>query len=100
LVLGVCQLVFRLPENFSLKGKRSQVKSLLDRIRHRFNAAAAEVANLDNHHQATLAMVVVSNDSSHVNRMVDQIVSYAESNTEMPLVDRNTQILNLGVSLS
>ena len=87
--------MFRLPSNGSLKGKRSQVKSLLDRIRHRFNAAAAEVADLDNLRQTTLAMVVVSNDNRHANRMVDQIVSYAESSTEMPLVDRNTQILTL-----
>ncbi|MBM3957001.1 MAG: DUF503 domain-containing protein, partial [Gemmatimonadetes bacterium] len=41
--VGVCRITFDLPDNRSLKGKRSVVRSVCDRLRHRFRVAVAEV---------------------------------------------------------
>ncbi len=79
MILGVCRITLFLPENDSLKGKRSVLRPLLAKARHRFNLAAAEVAHADDHHNAELAFVVVSSSSRHVDEMLGQVVRFCES---------------------
>jgi len=45
--VGTCELTFHLPDNHSLKGKRQLSRSIVQRIRNRFNVSVAEVAALD-----------------------------------------------------
>lgn len=96
MVVGISRLVFALPFCDSLKGKRSVVKSLLERTRHKFNVAAAEVDDMDVHRRAVLGFVVVSNDRRHANSMLDHIADFAVSNTEAELIDRQVEIANFG----
>jgi hypothetical protein len=95
MVVGVCRLVLGLPGVDSLKGKRSIVRRLIDRVRHRFNAAVAEVASLDAHRRAVLGFAVVSNDARHANAMVDTIVAYVSGASEALILDRTMEILHL-----
>jgi len=46
-VIGVCRLQLILPDNHSLKGKRSVVRSICARVRQTFNVAIAEVEDQD-----------------------------------------------------
>ena len=41
MVIGVCRLTISIAESYSLKDKRRVVKSLVERVRHRFNVAVA-----------------------------------------------------------
>jgi len=43
MVIGVCKLDLRIPENHSLKEKRHVLRKLIDRVRTRFNVAISEV---------------------------------------------------------
>ena len=47
MVIGIMRLTLFLPENHSLKGKRQVSRSLVQRIRNRFNVAVSEVADQD-----------------------------------------------------
>ncbi|HEY9201663.1 MAG TPA: DUF503 domain-containing protein [Gammaproteobacteria bacterium] len=58
------QLTLHIPMSHSLKDKRRQIKSLKDRISQRFNAAVAEVGELDNWQTAELAICMLSKDKS------------------------------------
>lgn len=58
------ELTLHIPMSHSLKDKRRQIKSLKDRISQRFNAAVAEVGELDNWQSAELAICMLSNDKS------------------------------------
>ena len=49
MVIGVCRLQLILPENHSLKGKRSVVRSICAQVRQTFNVAIAEVEDQDDH---------------------------------------------------
>ena len=76
MVVGMCRVVLSLPGNDSLKGKRSVVKSVLERTRARFHVTAAEVADMDNHRRATLGFAVVSNDARHARSVLDKLVGF------------------------
>ena len=78
MIVGVCRVSLRLPENGSLKGKRQVVRSLTTRLRNKFNVAVAEVADNDRWQIATLGVTCVSNDARHAQEMLDCVVSYIE----------------------
>ena len=85
MVLGVCRLDLLLPENESLKGKRSVVRSLCAQVRRKFNVAIAEVEDQDAWEVAGLGFVVVSSDGRHADRMVQEIVEFIEVRAEAQL---------------
>lgn len=72
------------------------VRRLLDRLRHRFNVAAAEVDDLDVHRRAVLGLAVVSNEVAHVHSMLDTLTSAIAGASEALVVDRRTEIVRVG----
>ena len=65
----------------SLKDKRHVLKSLKDRLHHRFNVSAAETAHHDLWQRAELTACVVSTDRAHaeeVLRAADRLVDGAD----------------------
>ena len=66
-----------MPESGSLKDKRQVVRSLLQRIRNTYQAAAAEVGENDAWQLATIGVAVVSNSPSHCQQILDEIVAFA-----------------------
>lgn len=53
---------FYIPASNSLKVKRMVVKSLVERIRNKFNASVAEIAFQDKWQRATVALTMVSSE--------------------------------------
>jgi len=90
-VVGVLILRYRL-DALSLKEKRAVIRSLTDRVRARFNAAVAEVADLDDPRTATVAVVCVSNAAAHVDAQLQRIAAAVASwNVEAELVSVETE---------
>lgn len=78
MVVGTCELIFHLPENHSLKGKRQVSRSLVQQIRGRFNVSVAEVADLDRWQTLAIGVSCVSNDSRHADELLSKIVDFVE----------------------
>ena len=89
--IGVCKIRLRIPDSHSLKAKRRVVKSLIARLKNRFNIAVAEVDALDAHQVAILAAVSVSNDVVHLNKIISHVVTFVEANIDAELVDYETE---------
>ena len=95
--IGVCRLDLGLDDNFSLKGKRSVVRRVIQRTRNKFNVAMAEVGdNNDVLTVATLGFTVIGNERGFVNSMVDKIVDFVEELSEAPLLNAQVQIDQYG----
>jgi uncharacterized protein YlxP (DUF503 family) len=88
-----------LADNESLKGKRAVVRSLLGRVRAKFNVAAAEVGELNAHEHAELAFAVVSNDARHANGMLDTIAAFCEHNTDAQVASTHVELVPMGKSV-
>ncbi|MGE0792129.1 MAG: DUF503 domain-containing protein [Sandaracinaceae bacterium] len=96
MIVATARLTLALPGNRSLKDKRRVLRKILDRVRHRFNAAIAEVADMDVHQRAVIGLAVVSNDASHASSMLDTLVSFVASSGEAVLTDRRTELVPIG----
>lgn len=89
--IGVCKIWLHIPESRSLKTKRRVIKSLVVRLKNRFNIAIAEVDVLDAHQSAVLAAVSVSNDAAYLNSLISRVITFIETNTGAELVDYKTE---------
>jgi hypothetical protein len=74
MVVGVCTIDLRLPGNDSLKGKRSVVRKIKERVKNHFNVSIAEVEDLDKLQRAGLGVAFVSNDAGHVHSTLSKVV--------------------------
>ena len=93
MVVGTCELIFQLPDNHSLKGKRQVSRSLVQRIRSRFNVSVAEVADLDRWQTLAIGVSCATNDSRHANEVMSKIVDYAEAHVGAVLQQHRIEIL-------
>lgn len=85
MVVGILRLDLSIDDAMTLKDKRQAVKSLKDRLSHRFNVSVAEVAALDLIRTAVLGVAMVSNDHGHVNGALDQVVNYVRNDPKVVL---------------
>jgi uncharacterized protein YlxP (DUF503 family) len=93
LVVGTLCLKLAVFESLSLKDKRRAVKSLKDRLRHRFNVSVAEVGSLDHRQQAEVAVAIVGNDGRFVESCLDRIVDYVRRDVGTSLVDYEVELI-------
>lgn len=92
--VGVCRLTLRLPENSSLKGKRQVVKSLVARVRNRYNVSIAEIDNQDSWQIASLGISCVSNSDGHVSEVLSKVVGFVRSSRlDAELIDWQVGLL-------
>ncbi|HOI94618.1 MAG TPA: DUF503 domain-containing protein [Syntrophobacter fumaroxidans] len=96
MTVGVARVVFRLHGNQSLKDKRSVVKSLIEKSRHRFNVSVAEVADQDLHQKATIGIAVIGSDGRVINSVLDRIMAFMESLGLAELVAQEIELIPLG----
>ena len=83
MTVGVARVTLYLDGSQSLKDKRRVVRSLTKRVQNQFNAAIAEVEDLDDMRVATLGLTTISNSAPHVDQMLASVIGFIERNVEM-----------------
>ena len=76
--VGVLEVELFLHGVHSLKEKRGIIKRLLNRVRERYDVAAAEVAMNDLWQSAGLGFACVGNDVSEIQSRLSKIVNYID----------------------
>lgn len=93
MTIGVLKLDLLILGARSLKDKRRVVKSLKDRIRHRFNGSVAEIDFLDEWRRARLAICVVSRESRFANAQLNEIARFATANSGAEVANIDIEML-------
>ena len=95
MVVGALNMTLHLGESASLKAKRKVVRSILGRVRAKFNAAAAEVGAQDLWQRLELGFTVCGNQVDHVGRQMDEIGRFVERLALAEVVDVWVEVMNL-----
>lgn len=95
MVIGTLKLELRLHDNRSLKGKRKVVKSMVDKVKSRFNVAIAEVGSNDKWQKIELGVSAVGNDRRHVDASLNHVLTFLESLYLAQIVDAEMEIYNV-----
>jgi uncharacterized protein YlxP (DUF503 family) len=93
MVVGICRLTLSIADSYSLKDKRRVVKSLVERLRHRFNVAVAEVDEHEMWNAAVIGVACVSTSSTHARDILNHVISFADGHNDAELVDTSVEIL-------
>jgi hypothetical protein len=76
MLVGVMTATMYLQGISSLKDKRHIVKSVIGRLRSRFNISVSEVEHQDSHTSAVLGLAVVSNERAFIDQQLDAILNF------------------------
>jgi uncharacterized protein YlxP (DUF503 family) len=92
MIIGVMTAHLSLHGITSLKGKRSIVKSLIGRLKSRFNISISEVDHQDSKNTAVIGIAVVSNETHFIDRQFDTILDFMRNDGRFYLgqVERET----------
>ncbi|MFH1663160.1 MAG: DUF503 domain-containing protein [Chloroflexota bacterium] len=94
MIVGVCRIKLRIPENMSLKGKRRVLKSIITQLKNKFNVAVAEVDDQQLWQIATLGVCSVSNDSRYANEVLSKVMNFITNGRfEIEILDYEIEII-------
>ncbi len=93
MIIGTCVVYLTADWVFSLKEKRMVVKSIVEKVRHKFNVSVAEVDNQDIHKSIVIGFACVTNEVSHANSIIDNVINFIEKNTDARIDDTVIEIL-------
>jgi uncharacterized protein YlxP (DUF503 family) len=92
MIVGVLTAQLHLHGINSLKEKRSIVKSLLGRLKSRFNISISEVDYQDEKTSAVVGIALISNDTRFINQQFDKIINFMQNDGRFYLgkIERET----------
>ncbi|SFC13317.1 DUF503 domain-containing protein [Clostridium uliginosum] len=71
----------------SLKEKRMVVKSIIQKLKNKFNISVGEVDNQDIHQTIVIGIAGVCNTSAMVDSTFENIINFIEVNTDAEIVN-------------
>jgi uncharacterized protein YlxP (DUF503 family) len=71
--VGVLTVEIRVEDSHSLKEKRHVIKSLVDRLRSKFNVAAAEIDGMETWQWSVVAATTVSSERGHCEQVLRKV---------------------------
>lgn len=84
--VGLITLTLCIPNAASLKDKRQVVRSLIDRLRGKFNISAAEIDHLDAWQRAGIGIAIVSNDLPFIDGVLNAVEEFVESEPRCSII--------------
>lgn len=94
MVVGVLRLELLLPENHSLKGKRSVLRAIKSRVQNKFNVSIAECEDHDLWQRATLGVSQVGAEQPHVDACLRQVVQFIDDMQLAELGEERVEFLH------
>lgn len=93
MIIGSCKVYLNVPFSHSLKEKRMVVKSIIQKVKNKFNVSIAEVEDQDIHQSIIIGVVVVTTTTAHANSMVQSVINFIDEASEADLMDTYIEIL-------
>lgn len=93
MIIGSCSITLRISAARSLKEKRRIIKSIIERIRNRYNVSISEVGYLESWQLAQLGIAFVSNNMVYIEQIMDNIISFIETCWEVELTAVDKEIV-------
>lgn len=93
LITGICELELRIYEANSLKEKRRVIKSIMEKLKSRFNISIAEVGLNDVWKSSILGFACVSNNTAHANEIISKVIKFIDGDSRVEIVNQNIEII-------
>jgi uncharacterized protein YlxP (DUF503 family) len=95
MIIGAAVVELHVHGSQSLKQKRGVVRSIIQRVRNRFNLSVAEVGGQDTWQCATLGLSTVGSEAPLLRQALERAVSFIEDLHLAEVVGAEIEILDL-----
>lgn len=95
MVVGILNVSLYIGGMTSLKDKRSIIKSMLSKIRAKFNTSVAETGRHDEWNNCELGFSCVSNETAHADSMIASILRFIEADPRVEITDTYTETIHI-----
>lgn len=92
MIVGTCEIELIIYESNSLKEKRHVLKSIIERIKSRFNVSVAEVDYNDLWNRSIIGVAVVSNKKSLCESMILKIIDFIDNNERVEIINHYMEV--------
>lgn len=92
MIVGICEIELIIYEANSLKEKRHVIKSIIERIKSRFNASAAEIDYNDLWNRSVIGIAVVSNKKSLCESMILKIIDFIDNDERVEIINHYMEV--------
>lgn len=86
MIVAFARLSLRISHSHSLKEKRRTVRSLVDKVKSRFDVRLSEVGGFDTWQSVELGFAVVGSDRVVLDQIVDRVIRYVDGFGDAELV--------------
>jgi len=90
-MVGVARVELYLPSCQNLKEKRAIVKSIIGRLRSKFNVSAAETDFLEQWQRTELVIAAVANEMSFLQKELEAVIRLVENTGGAELIHVDTE---------
>ncbi len=94
MTVGACTMKLYLNDKpLNLKAKRSIVRTLKERITHKFNVSVEEVGERDKWQVTELGIAVVTRTKEEAHRVLNRIIQLVENDRRFSIIDIQIEML-------
>lgn len=93
MIVGLLTLDLHIPEANSLKTKRMVIKSLIDRIKNKFNVSISEVDAQNLWQRSVIGIAMVANETLIINKVFEKIRTIVYDTHSVELMDSTVEML-------
>lgn len=87
MIIGTCKVYMSADWVDTLKEKRTVVKSIVERVKNRFNVSIAEIEDQDVHRSIVIGYACVTNSRRLADEIVHNVLNFIERNTDAVVQD-------------
>lgn len=84
--MAICVLELHIPGATSLKAKRKVIKSLVQRLRNRFNVSVSEIGSQDLWQRSELGMAVICYNGAGADSIMEKLFAYVEAEDRVSII--------------
>lgn len=98
MIVGVAVVEIHVHESQSLKAKRGVVRSILGRVRNRFNVSASEVGGQGTWQRAVIGLSMTGSDERPLRKALEKAVAFIEETHLAQVLASEIEILRMPLS--
>lgn len=87
MIVGTCEIEMLIYESNSLKEKRHVLKSIIERIKVRFNVSVAEVDYNDLWNKSMIGVAVVSNNKKMCESSISKVIDFIDNDERVEIIN-------------
>ncbi|MBP7175631.1 MAG: DUF503 domain-containing protein [Thermoclostridium sp.] len=95
MVVGILMITLYIGGMTSLKDKRSVIRSILAKIKAKYNVSAAETGRQDEWNNCEMGFSCVSNETSHADSMLSSVVDFIEADPRVEITNIYTETIHV-----